>query len=281
MKNCEAQPLGRTTHGLSNLIRYILGASRQHVICGALGYASRAIFETQTYVSKRTAYQKKLANFPVVQKSLAEVNMLLQALTLCAFKSFYFVTKNNPLELLFIPLLKTVTSQYSTLIIKECIILFGGNGILNDFSVLPRLLNDSIINETWEGGHALLASHALSAFKRNKVIIAWKNYLEENKNLSLINKNITQINHLCKELEEGVLDDYFVDVNRTALCEKIFRIFALHEIALLYEREENDSKLHALSLFEEFLYFTLKNIRMTIMSNSKTQQNNYINLAGI
>ena len=40
--------------------------------------------------------------------------------------------------------------------VREAVLVFGGNGICEDFTVLPRLLRDSMIIETWEGAHNTL-----------------------------------------------------------------------------------------------------------------------------
>jgi putative acyl-CoA dehydrogenase len=128
-----------------------------------------------------------------------------------------------------VPLLKTIVSQYSALIVKEAIILHGGNGILGDFTVLPRLLNDAIINETWEGTHAVLAEHAVSAAKRPKVAKALADYVEAAAALmspaakALIHSEFDQTKQL-------LTSEFDCDVNRMYICEKLWRIFALAEL---------------------------------------------------
>jgi putative acyl-CoA dehydrogenase len=107
--------------------------------------------------------------------------------------------------------------------------LHGGNGILGDFTVLPRLLNDAIINETWEGTHAVLAEHAVSAAKRPKVAKALADYVEAAAALmspaakALIHSEFDQI-------QQFLASDFDCDVNRMYICEKLWRIFALAEL---------------------------------------------------
>jgi putative acyl-CoA dehydrogenase len=228
-EDCEATALGRPAHGLANLIRYILKTSRLHVICGGLGHIARAVLEAEAYTRVREAYGKKLAEFPSVARTLEEMRMLRDALALISFRAFALAEKDEPLSLLLVPLLKTIVSQYSALIVKEAIILHGGNGILGDFTVLPRLLNDAIINETWEGTHAVLAEHAVSAAQRPKVAKALADYVEAAAALmspaakALIHSEFDQTKQL-------LTSEFDCDVNRMYICEKLWRIFALAEL---------------------------------------------------
>ena len=52
---------------------------------------------------------------------------------------------------------KLGTAINATEVIRTGIELLGGNGTIEDFSVLPRLLRDSIVFENWEGTHNVLA----------------------------------------------------------------------------------------------------------------------------
>jgi len=44
----------------------------------------------------------------------------------------------------------------STDVIRKAMSVFGGHGIMEDFSSLPRLYRDSAINELWEGPRNVL-----------------------------------------------------------------------------------------------------------------------------
>ncbi len=228
-EDCEATQLGRTAHGLANLIRYILRTSRLHVICGGLGHISRAVIEAESYVAQREAYGKKLADFPSVRQTLKELRMLQSALMLVSFRAFALADAEHPLALMLVPLMKVATTQYSAIIAKEAMILHGGNGILGDFSVLPRVLNDAIINETWEGTHALLAEHAIAAARRPKVVAAWREYIDsETKGMATDLRGL--INTLFAEVQQMITDEFERDVNRMYVCEQLWRIFALTEM---------------------------------------------------
>lgn len=251
-EDCEATALGRPAHGLANLIRYILKTSRLHVICGGLGHIARAVLEAEAYTAVREAYGAKLCDFPSVKHTLDEIRMLRNALTLVGYKAFALAEGEHPLELVLVPLLKTMVTQYSAIIVKEALILHGGNGILGDFTVLPRVLNDAIINETWEGTHALLAEHALAAARRPKVHAALDRYIAA--------EGITQGDAVktaqaeWQNVQKLLGNEFERDVNRMYICEKLWRIFALVEMQRRNDKFRsagNEAELKHLTAFTE------------------------------
>ncbi|MBE7438992.1 MAG: acyl-CoA dehydrogenase family protein [Spirochaetales bacterium] len=178
-EDCEAQALGRVGHGLANLLRYVIKTSRLHVAVSALGMARRAILEARAYVNVREAYGRRVVDYPVVRRALAVMEIRQAALTVLCFWNYELNAKSDPLALLLTPLLKLASTVHASRTTHEAILLLGGNGILHDFSILPRLHNDSIINETWEGTHQIIAEHALKAFERPAVQRSLERFREE------------------------------------------------------------------------------------------------------
>lgn len=251
-QDCEATALGRPAHGLANLIRYILKTSRLHVICGGLGHIARAVLEAEAYVRVREAYGKKLADFPSVVRTLEELRLLRDALMLVSFRAFALAEKDEPLSLMLVPLLKTIVTQYSAIVVKEALILHGGNGILGDFTVLPRLLNDAIINETWEGTHALLAEHAVAAAKRPKVHQAFRSYLDAVLPAMPVSARAL-VEREYSEVQKLLASDFDCDVNRMYICEKLWRIFALVVLDRRCQIYPDSSHQRQLLLMEKFV----------------------------
>jgi hypothetical protein len=52
--------------------------------------------------------------------------------------------------------------------------VLGGNGIVEDFTVLPRLLRDAMIIETWEGPHNTLCLQICRDAARSDLIGRWR-----------------------------------------------------------------------------------------------------------
>ena len=163
-EDLEAEELGNPSHGIANLIKYVIQTSRRHVAISSVGASRRAFIEARAYSKARRAYGKNISAFPSVQRRLAEMQVLHSSLLWCIFKNIDLDAKKEKLSTLITPLLKYISTVHTTWITHEAILLHGGNGILDDFSCLPRLYNDSIINETWEGTHQILTEHTWKSF---------------------------------------------------------------------------------------------------------------------
>ncbi|MDX2029812.1 MAG: acyl-CoA dehydrogenase family protein, partial [Blastocatellia bacterium] len=57
----------------------------------------------------------------------------------------------------------------ATDVIRRGIEILGGNGAMEDFSVLPRLLRDSIVFEAWEGAHNTLLAQSTRDLQRYRL----------------------------------------------------------------------------------------------------------------
>ena len=234
-EDCEATELGRVTHGLSNLIHYIIQTSRIHVSIAELGISKRAILEAKAYVSVRTAYSKKVQEYKIIQKALAEMNLIHLGMSVLVFKVISILDSQDKFMDLINPLLKYSTTVRTTWIVQQAILLHGGNGILSDFSVLPRLLNDSIINETWEGTHMVVSEHVLKAFFRPKI---QKRFFEEiqipddvvaKRYQGTSAENLHSV--LQKELEEWMEKDMDVlSQYRLEFCNVLYELLAISEL---------------------------------------------------
>jgi acyl-CoA dehydrogenase-like protein len=61
---------------------------------------------------------------------------------------------------------KYVNTVRATHVVRDGIEILGGNGTIEDFSVLPRLYRDSIVYESWEGTHNVLVAQVLRDLER-------------------------------------------------------------------------------------------------------------------
>ncbi|EKS09494.1 acyl-CoA dehydrogenase family protein [Leptospira santarosai] len=223
----EAEALGRPAHGIANLIKYVIGISRLHVSIAASGISRRAWMEAYEYAKFRTAYGSKILEFPSLLKQLSDQRLKHTAMLTSIFRHFH---TPEPLKLageVLAPLLKYKCSSISTEITYNSILVLGGNGIVGDFSALPRLHNDSIINETWEGTHLLLSEHVLRGFKREKVAKAFFKYVEE---ITDSNSEAAETIRQKSELLQSLLDHSSseeLDLNRIYVADLAFETFAL------------------------------------------------------
>lgn len=170
LEGSKGWPIGKKEEGFHNLMNYILNVSRIHNAANSLGLLRRAFAEARNYAGQRVAFGKPLVGHPLIQKSLLDLMA-----SLSADRSLFFglVKRIDDTGLLpekteerfwtrfLINLLKYRTAVKAASMVKEAILICGANGIVEDFSILPRLLRDSLIVETWEGPHNVLCLQIL------------------------------------------------------------------------------------------------------------------------
>ncbi|MDX1960507.1 MAG: acyl-CoA dehydrogenase family protein [Leptospiraceae bacterium] len=233
-EDLEAYELGRPSHGLANLIQYIIQTSRIHVSLGSIGMASRSYFEALEYVKTREAYGNKVIEFPSIQKNLAEMRIYQTTCMLTTFRVVSLMEKKSSLLSLLNPLMKYISTTHCTWLTKEAMLLHGGNGILGNFSVIPRILNDSIINETWEGTHQVITEHVVKAIIRKKIRNEFFEMIQTNTSETNLKLNklkeimLIKISELKNILDENSLE--YLLFNRISITEKIYEIFSLSEL---------------------------------------------------
>jgi alkylation response protein AidB-like acyl-CoA dehydrogenase len=241
-EDLEAEELGRPIHGLVNLLKYVIKISRIHVGLGACGNARRAVLEAFEYANYRTAYGKGLLKFPIFARNLAVMNVLQTVMTFANFQSIEFWGKNIDISDVVIPLLKYKSSSQATWICRNAILCLGGNGIVGDFSPLPRYLNDSIINESWEGTHFLLTDHVLHALGKPKQKKSFMEFVESallkiqklNPTSKLAINYQSLVHNFTNEIQK---DKQYKDLNRVQIADLAYSCFA---VATMIEEVEFD-----------------------------------------
>jgi putative acyl-CoA dehydrogenase len=166
----RAEMIGKPREGLAILVSDILSVSRQHVGASALGIASRALLEAETFAAWRDAYGKKIREIPSVAARLKNLRRERLGMITAFYAGVDAVAAHSPDAQALVPLLKVELSKRATFCVREAQLLIGGHGILDDFSPLNRLADDAIVNEIWEGTHPILCGHAAKALRRPRVL---------------------------------------------------------------------------------------------------------------
>jgi hypothetical protein len=166
----KAYLIGNAEDGIHHLMNYVLNASRIHNATNALGLIHRAFLEARNYAEQRAAFQTEIINFPLIQEYLLNIltyvtakrNLTFTMLNEIDTHGFLPEDKEQRLwQRFLINLMKYRTAVFATEKVKEAILVFGANGIIQDFSIVPRLLRDALIVETWEGTHNVLCLQIL------------------------------------------------------------------------------------------------------------------------
>jgi alkylation response protein AidB-like acyl-CoA dehydrogenase len=177
--NAIGFPIGPTDEGFKTLMNYVLNVSRIHNAVNACGFLHRAFLEARNYARQRKAFGREIVNYSLVQETLLKLLARLWRQRLLVFKLISLIDANGLVpeteEQAMWQRFLTNLAKYRTAVkltdsIKEAILLFGGNGIVEDFTVLPRLLRDAMIIETWEGAHNTLCLQIMRDMKRSRLL---------------------------------------------------------------------------------------------------------------
>lgn len=178
-----AYQLGPTTSGFKNVMAYVINTSRVYNAMGVSGNARRAYITASTFAQHRSAFGRSIIHFPLVQDQLA--NMRATSAAMLAGTLLILRTMDN-LELgqkheraadflrLAINLNKYRSAVLAHDVIVQGIEMLGGNGTIEDFSILPRLLRDNLVYENWEGTHNVLLAQAQRDIRRFALDQAFK-----------------------------------------------------------------------------------------------------------
>lgn len=171
-------PVGPLESGLADIVGNVLSLSRLHIGIGNGAGGLRCVREAILYAQFRTAFGINIALFPLMINQINRLEHSARRTAAAAFKIFgEFIALGESLasgmkelqqiddikmrkrrfrlrEL--IMLQKIVTCDEAPELIRLAISFFGGHGIMEDFSSLPRFHRDSLIMELWEGPRNVL-----------------------------------------------------------------------------------------------------------------------------
>jgi acyl-CoA dehydrogenase len=170
-----AYQVGPTADGFKNVMTHVINTSRLYNAVGVCANARRAHFVGWSYAQYRTAFGQPIIHFPAVQETLAQMRSDATAMTAGTWHIAHIL---DQIELeqadeataqfwrMAVNLNKYRTAVLGHGVILQAIELLGGNGTIEDFSVLPRLLRDNVVYENWEGTHNVLLAQVQRDMRR-------------------------------------------------------------------------------------------------------------------
>ena len=165
-----AEALGPVDDGFKSVMQLVITTSRLYNASGCAAHARRAWVVASTYAQHRKAFGQPIAQFSTVRETLAWMRadaagsiastlwlsgMLerLEAGDLSSGEAGFFRVAVN--------LNKLQTAVLAHDAVNHGIEVLGGNGAIESFSILPRLLRDNVVYENWEGTHNVLRAQVL------------------------------------------------------------------------------------------------------------------------
>lgn len=181
----EAYPVGPLNRGVANVVGVVLTYSRLTVGLSAAAFMTRAVREAQYYGRFRDQFGIRIGQFPLLAGQLRKLERSARRTTAGAFKLYRdFLQlpgglkdglggeepediRKRRFEIRELIMLQKITASWdSTEIIRGAMSVFGGHGVMEDFSVLPRLYRDAAVNELWEGPRNVLLTQMHRDFQR-------------------------------------------------------------------------------------------------------------------
>lgn len=173
-----AYSVGDVSLGFQTVMEHVINTSRLYNSLGCAGIARRAHLIASTYARARRAFGHRIADYAMVQEMLAHTRstsnaLLAGGLTLAAMADRAEAHELGPQQEAFLRvatnLVKMRSCQHSHRVVLTAIETLGGNGAIESFSILPRLLRDNVVYENWEGAHNTLVAQTVRDFERHRL----------------------------------------------------------------------------------------------------------------
>ena len=182
-----AWPVGPVEHGFRTAVGIVLNTSRWMTAVGDAGMMRRAWLEASAYARHREAFGQAIGGFPAVRRTLADMGStaagaLHLVMGLTGLEDRIDDGSATEADVLvhrfWVNAAKYLVSVQATATVHSAIEVLGGNGAIEDFSVLPRLYRDAIVYESWEGSHNVLVAQVLNDLRRLPVLDAVTDWFE-------------------------------------------------------------------------------------------------------
>ncbi|MDQ1147357.1 alkylation response protein AidB-like acyl-CoA dehydrogenase [Bacillus sp. SORGH_AS 510] len=249
-----AYPIGPQDKGIAVAVGIVLTLSRLEIGIACAGFMLRASREARLYSDFRTVFGKKVKEYPLAASKLKRIEKAAERTTAGAFKIYDLFLKleqplnpgiksNYPIEVqkqLFnlrelILLQKMCVTNEGAEVLREAISVFAGHGVMEEFSSLPRIFRDVVVNEQWEGPRNLLLSQVYRDLQR---VSDWYTPAEFVGSV-LKGASMETIKQFSEQLEELLQRPVLGEVCEASLeaaeewdrfCDEFFKMF--QEIAL-------------------------------------------------
>ncbi|MCC6215948.1 MAG: acyl-CoA dehydrogenase family protein [Polyangiaceae bacterium] len=157
--------LGPLDRGFKLVVEHVLDTSRLYNAVACAGSARAAWREASSYARHREAFGRAIAEYPLVQETIALLRAEALALTSASLR---IAARGDQLALgrpgaddelahrVAVNVAKYWTAVRSTQCVRSAMEVLGGNATIETFTPLVRLYRDAMVLESWEGAHNVL-----------------------------------------------------------------------------------------------------------------------------
>jgi putative acyl-CoA dehydrogenase len=160
--------VGEEGRGIRTIIEMVQ-LTRLDCAIASAGLMRMALVQALHHARHRTAFQKRLAEQPLMQRVLADMAIDVEAATALAMRlaRSFDLAANDAQEAartrMLTPAVKFWICKRAPVLICEAMECLGGNGYVEE-SLLPRLYREAPVNAIWEGSGNIMALDVLRAF---------------------------------------------------------------------------------------------------------------------
>lgn len=158
-----AYRIGPQNKGVSLAVSLVLTRSRLDIGFASGSFLMRAAREAWVYAGFRKVFDRTIEEFPMAAAQLEDLEDAAKRTVATAFHLYKQHSKGDELTATenfavreLILLQKIYASKEAVDKLRSAISIFGGHGAIEDFSAIPRLFRDSMVNELWEGPRNVL-----------------------------------------------------------------------------------------------------------------------------
>jgi len=167
-----AFPVGELGRGVPTIINMVT-ATRLDCVLGSAAAIRQATVLAANYASQRVSFGARLVDHPAMTAVLADLTLESEAATTLALRLAGAAdraargdTAEAALLRVALPAAKYWICKRTPMITGEALECLGGNGFVEDYSPMPRLLRDSPLNSIWEGSGNVTALDLLRGLAR-------------------------------------------------------------------------------------------------------------------
>ena len=165
-----AHRVGEEGRGVATIIEMV-SHTRMDCVVGSTALMRQAVTQAAWHVAHRHAFGHRLADQPVMQNVIADIEVEVEAATLMmgrlsgAFDRAVADSTEAGFARVATPVAKYWVTKRCSEVVREAMECLGGNGYVEE-SVMPRLFRESPVNAIWEGSGNVIALDVLRALMR-------------------------------------------------------------------------------------------------------------------
>ncbi|MGC8493739.1 MAG: acyl-CoA dehydrogenase family protein [Syntrophobacteraceae bacterium] len=176
----KAYPVGPLEKGVANAVAIVLTLSRLTVGLFSAATMTRAAREAAKYSEFREAFGSPIGRFTMVAGQIHTLEHHARRTTAGALKLYRdflglpglrdkgsIAARQKEFTVREAVMLQKITASWDSVdVLRQAMSIFGGHGVMEDFSSLPRLYRDAAVNELWEGPRNVLLTQIFRDIER-------------------------------------------------------------------------------------------------------------------